>query len=66
MVSSAENSTIDYSRAYSYIEDIGDGRGYTGGMLDVVRRYMRVEPDNQLARFLPALIAGLSVLTYRH
>lgn len=65
LVSSAENSTADYSRAYSYIEDIGDGRGYTGGivgftsgtgdMLDVVRRYTRIEPDNRLVRFLPAL-----------
>ncbi|MCH9275891.1 chitosanase [Bifidobacterium amazonense] len=65
LVSSAENSTTDYSRTYSYIEDIGDGRGYTGGivgftsgtgdMLDVVRRYTRIEPDNRLARFLPAL-----------
>lgn len=29
LVSSAENSTLDYSRQYSYIEDIHDGRGYT-------------------------------------
>ena len=31
LVSSAENSSLDYNAQYSYIEDIGDGRGYTGG-----------------------------------
>lgn len=30
LVSSAENSDMDYSLQYGYIEDIGDGRGYTG------------------------------------
>lgn len=32
-VSSAENSTLDYKEQYSYIEDIGDGRGYTAGII---------------------------------
>ena len=32
-VSSAENSSIDYAEQYAYIEDIGDGRGYTAGII---------------------------------
>ena len=65
LVSSAENSTLAWRRQYTYLEDIGDGRGYTGGiigfcsgtgdMLAVVRRYTRAQPHNPLARFLPAL-----------
>src|SRR6478752_7143074 len=65
LVSSAENSTLEWRRQYRYLEDIGDGRGYTGGiigftsgtgdMLVVVRRYTRAERDNPRARFLPAL-----------
>ena len=65
LVSSAENSTLDWRSAYGYIEDIGDGRGYTAGligfcsgtgdMLELVRSYAAAEPRNPLARFLPAL-----------
>ena len=65
LVSSAENSSLRWREQYTYLEDIGDGRGYTGGiigfcsgtgdMLVVVRRYTRAQPDNPLARFLPAL-----------
>lgn len=65
LVSSAENSTLDWRSAYGYIEDIGDGRGYTAGligfcsgtgdMLELVRAYVAAEPGNPLARFLPAL-----------
>jgi chitosanase len=65
LVSSAENSTLDWRSAYGYLEDIGDGRGYTGGligfcsgtgdMLQLVRSYVAAEPRNPLARFLPAL-----------
>ena len=65
LVSSAENSSLDYNAQYSYIEDIGDGRGYTGGiigftsgtgdMLDVVNRYTELKPNNILTSFLPAL-----------
>src|SRR4051812_21532713 len=29
VVSSAENSSLDWRAQYRYIEDIGDGRGYT-------------------------------------
>lgn len=49
LVSSAENSSTDYAEQYAYIEDIGDGRGYTAGiigfttgtgdLLEVVERY---------------------------
>ncbi|WP_445067729.1 chitosanase [Streptomyces sp. SAS_281] len=65
LVSSAENSTQDWKAQYGYIEDIGDGRGYTAGiigfcsgtgdMLGLVELYTRRKPDNVLARYLPAL-----------
>ena len=65
LVSSAENSSLRWRQQYTYLEDIGDGRGYTGGiigfcsgtgdMLAVVRAYTRAQADNPLARFLPAL-----------
>ena len=65
LVSSAENSTLDWRREFGYIEDIGDGRGYTAGligfcsgtgdMLQLVRSYAAAEPRDPLARFLPAL-----------
>ncbi len=67
LVSSAENSTLDWRAQYSYIEDIGDGRGYTAGiigfcsgtgdMLELVRAYTHTVPDNPLAQYLPALEA---------
>jgi chitosanase len=67
LVSSAENSTLDWRAQYGYLEDIGDGRGYTGGligftsgtadMLLLVQNYTTAEPDNPLAPFLPALHA---------
>src|ERR1700760_3230066 len=65
LVSSAENSTLDWRSAYAYIEDIGDGRGYTAGlirfcsgtgdMLQLVRAYVAAAPGDPLAPFLPAL-----------
>ncbi|MEW2544204.1 chitosanase [Streptomyces sp. NPDC047002] len=65
LVSSAENSSLDWKAQYQYIEDIGDGRGYTAGiigfcsgtgdMLELVQLYTDREPDNPLAPFLPAL-----------
>ena len=65
LVSSAENSTLAWRKQYRYIEDINDGRGYTGGiigfcsgtgdMLEVVQDYANREPGNGLARYLPAL-----------
>ncbi|MCX4722893.1 chitosanase [Streptomyces sp. NBC_00963] len=65
LVSSAENSSLDWKAQYTYVEDIGDGRGYTGGivgfcsgtgdMLDLVQLYTQREPGNPLAAYLPAL-----------
>ncbi|MFF3056912.1 chitosanase [Streptomyces sp. NPDC057909] len=67
LISSAENSTLDWKAQYKYIQDIGDGRGYTAGiigfcsgtgdMLKVVERYAATRPGNPLERFLPALRA---------
>ncbi|MCU7821567.1 chitosanase [Kitasatospora sp. DSM 101779] len=65
IVSSAENSSLDWKAQYKYIEDIGDGRGYTAGiigfcsgtgdMLDLVEHYTDLKPGNVLAKYLPAL-----------
>ena len=67
LVSAAENSSLDWRAQFGYIEDIRDGRGYTAGiigfcsgthdMLELVERYTATEPDNVLARYLPALRA---------
>ncbi|MET9495294.1 chitosanase [Streptomyces sp. NPDC006552] len=65
LVSSAENSTLDWRGQYGYVEDIGDGQGYTAGiigfctgthdLLTLVEHYTKAHPDNGLARYLPAL-----------
>jgi chitosanase len=65
LVSSAENSSLDWKAQYSYIEDIGDGRGYTAGiigfcsgtgdMLELVQAYTNSTPGNPLEKYLPAL-----------
>jgi chitosanase len=65
VVSSAENSSLNWRAQYKYIEDIGDGRGYTAGiigfcsgtgdMLEVVQAYTDAKPNNVLAKYLPAL-----------
>ncbi|MGW5369210.1 chitosanase [Streptomyces sp. NPDC004009] len=65
IVASAENSTLDWRGSYGYIEDIGDGRGYTAGiigfctgthdLLTLVERYTKAHPGNGLAPYLPAL-----------
>ncbi|RGD58700.1 chitosanase [Kitasatospora xanthocidica] len=65
LVSSAENSSLDWKAQYKYIEDIKDGRGYTAGiigfcsgtgdMLDLVQHYTDLKPGNILAKYLPAL-----------
>ncbi|WP_448331023.1 chitosanase [Streptomyces sp. DSM 41534] len=65
LVSSAENSSLDWRAQFEYIEDIGDGRGYTAGiigfcsgtgdMLELVEYYTQQKPDNVLAKYLPAL-----------
>ncbi|MGC4939688.1 chitosanase [Kribbella sp. DT2] len=65
IVSSAENSSLDWKAQYKYIEDIGDGRGYTAGiigfcsgtgdMLELVEAYSDTKPGNVLQKYLPAL-----------
>lgn len=65
LVTSAENSTLNWRGQYGYIEDIGDGNGYTAGiigfctgtndLLTLVEQYTKDHPDNGLARYLPAL-----------
>ena len=67
LVSSAENSSLNWRAQFSYLEDIGDGRGYTGGiigfcsgtddMLQLVEHYTALSPGNVLAAYLPALRA---------
>ena len=63
IVSSAENSSLDWKAQYKYIEDIDDGRGYTAGiigfcsgtgdMLDLVELLHRPQAG-QRARQVPA------------
>ena len=65
LVSSAENSSLNWRAQYKYIEDIKDGRGYTGGligftsgtgdMLDLVQHYDSLAPNNVLAKYVGAL-----------
>lgn len=70
IVSSAENNTLNWKQNYSYIQDIGDERGYTGGiigftsgtgdMLEVVEHYAQgahSAAGNALVGYLPALRA---------
>lgn len=68
LVSSAENSTLNYDEQYGYIEDIGDGRGYTAGiigftsgtgdLLEVINTYIELKPENnELEKYVPALKA---------
>jgi chitosanase len=65
LVSSAENSSLNWKAQYGYLEDIGDGRGYTGGivgftsgtgdMLELVQYYKTIAPAAGLLTYLPAL-----------
>lgn len=66
MVSCAENSTFDYTKTYSFIEDIGDGAGYTGGIIGfttmtgdmaaVVKHYCAgAGKESELEKYIPAL-----------
>lgn len=70
LVSAAENSSLDWKAQYGYIEynvehNADENRGYTAGiigftsrthdMLELVEYYAKIAPDNELAKFLPAL-----------
>jgi hypothetical protein len=66
ITSTAENSTLAWWEQYGYIEDIGDGRGYTGGLVgftsatgdmeDMVKNYaVANNPTSPLASFLTGL-----------
>lgn len=65
IVSTNENGVLEWRTRFDYVEDIGDGRGYTAGivgfcsgtgdMLDLARHYQDLEPDNVLAKYLTAL-----------
>ena len=66
ITSTAENSTVNWWDTYATIEDIRDGRGYTGGivgftsatgdMLELVERYVALQPDHNV---LAPYVAGL-------
>lgn len=65
LIATARDSTLDWRATYGLIEDVGDGRGYTAGivgfctgthdLLALVERYTEAHPDNGLAAYLPAL-----------
>lgn len=65
LVSTAENSSLDWKAQYSYIEDINDGRGYTAGtvgfcsgtgdMYDLVLYYNQIAPSNILSKYTSTL-----------
>ncbi|WP_435970290.1 chitosanase [Streptomyces sp. Qhu_M48] len=67
IVASAVHSTLDWRATYGSVKDIGDGQGYTAGivgfctgthdLLTLVERYTEEHPGNGLARYLPALRA---------
>jgi hypothetical protein len=63
LISVFENSTLEPQ--YGYVEDLGDGRGYTAGragfcsgtgdLLEVAKKYSLLRPVNPLALYLPRL-----------
>jgi chitosanase len=70
LVSSAENSSLDWKAQYGYIEynvekNEKENRGYTGGiigftskthdMLELVEYYDKIAPGNVLEKYLPSL-----------
>jgi chitosanase len=65
LVSSAENSSLNWRAQYKHLEDIGEARGYTAGiigfcsgtgdMLDLVNLYVQRKPGSVLAKYVPAL-----------
>lgn len=71
IVSTAENSTVDWQSAYNYIEDILDDRGYTAGligftsatgdMLQLIDHYIALKPSNALASYRSGLVSCANV-----
>lgn len=67
LVSSAENSSLNWKAQYGYIEDIKDGRGYTAGiigfcsgcgdMAQLVAAYNVLHPGNALSKYYSALVS---------
>ena len=70
LVSSAENSSLDWKAQYAYIEynveyNEPENRGYTAGiigftskthdMLEVVQYYDQIFPGNVLSKYIPVL-----------
>ena len=61
----AENSQTQF--AWTYAENIGDGRGITFGIIgfcsgtydgsQVIKRVSELDPNNELAKYLPAFVA---------
>lgn len=78
LVSSAENSSLDYRAQYAYIEDIGDGRGYTAGVIGftsgtgdlllVVQEYVALKPartpaqGGDEAKYLVAFLSARKII----
>lgn len=71
IMESAEWSTLDIYAGMGQIENIGDGRGLTGGfigftsgtgdMRDLVKRYTATKPGNVLAKWIPTLESRVEV-----
>lgn len=64
IVSTNENSSLDWRAQYTYIEDIGDGRGYTAGSVPAMATCWNSSNTigrSSLATFLSS-ISGLSRL----
>lgn len=71
VVSTAENATTDWTKAYTYIKDINDGRGYTGGivgwcsatgdMLTLAQYANTIQSGNLLAKWISPLQQVMAV-----
>ena len=65
LVSIPENDRVDWTLNYDYIENIGDGRGYTvglcgfcsgtGDLLMVFQALQKINPNHPLVKYIPAL-----------
>ena len=70
LVAAAENSSLDWKAQYGYIEynveeNADENRGYTAGiigftsrthdMLELVQYYQKINPKNELVKYLPIL-----------